>query len=44
MDFSLADAVSFAVMKARKIREALTLDAHFGVAGFAMVPGKGKRR
>lgn len=43
-DFSFADAVSFAVMKARKMREALTLDAHFGVAGFAMVPGRGKRR
>lgn len=42
-DFSFADAVSFAVMKERKIREALTLDAHFAAAGFAMVPGKGKR-
>lgn len=38
-DFSFADAVSFAVMKGRKIREALTLDGHFAVAGFAVVPG-----
>jgi predicted nucleic acid-binding protein len=33
-DFSLTDAVSFAVMTDRRIREALTLDAHFVVAGF----------
>ena len=33
-DFSLADAVSFAVMTDRGIREALTLDRHFAVAGF----------
>jgi predicted nucleic acid-binding protein len=33
-DFSLADAVSFAVMTERRIREALTLDVHFAVAGF----------
>jgi uncharacterized protein len=38
-DFSFADAVSFAVMSAREIREALTLDGHFAAAGFAMVPG-----
>jgi predicted nucleic acid-binding protein len=35
--FSLADAVSFAVMKARGIHEALTLDHHFSIAGFAIV-------
>lgn len=34
-DFSLADAVSFAVMSRRGIREALTLDGHFNTAGFA---------
>ncbi len=36
--FSFTDAVSFAVMRERKIREALTLDHHFATAGFAMVP------
>jgi predicted nucleic acid-binding protein len=34
--FSLADAVSFAVMADRGIREALTLDRHFAIAGFAI--------
>jgi uncharacterized protein len=33
-DFSFADAVSFAVMTERGIREALALDHHFVVAGF----------
>jgi predicted nucleic acid-binding protein len=37
--FSFTDAVSFAVMKARGIREVLTLDRHFGTAGFNVVPG-----
>lgn len=37
-DFSLADAVSFAVMAARGIQEALTLDHHFRVAGFRTRP------
>lgn len=37
-DFSFADAVSFAVMTDRGIREALTLDRHFSVAGFRVVP------
>ena len=37
-EFSLADAVSFAVMKERGIREALALDHHFAVAGFVTVP------
>ena len=36
--FSLTDAVSFVVMTRQRIREALTLDRHFAVAGFAMVP------
>jgi predicted nucleic acid-binding protein len=35
---SLADAVSFEVMRERRIREVLTLDAHFEVAGFRAVP------
>ena len=33
-DFSFADAVSFAVMKERRIARALTLDKHFVTAGF----------
>ena len=37
-DFSLTDAVSFAVMAERGIREALTQDRHFATAGFAVVP------
>ncbi len=36
--FSFADAVSFALMRDRKINEALTLDHHFQIAGFAMLP------
>lgn len=36
--FSFADAVSFAVMKQRGIRHALTLDRHFTVAGFVALP------
>ncbi|MGA2384414.1 MAG: PIN domain-containing protein [Gemmatimonadales bacterium] len=39
-DFSLADAVSFAVMSERGIREALTQDRHFATAGFVMVPAE----
>lgn len=35
--FSLTDAVSFAVMTERGIREALTLDRHFATAGFGVV-------
>ena len=35
---SLADAVSFEVMRARRIRQALALDEHFGLAGFDRVP------
>ena len=37
-DLSLTDAVSFTVMKDRGITEALTLDHHFAVAGFTLVP------
>lgn len=39
--FSLADACSFAVMGELGIREALTLDRHFAVAGFVVLPGQG---
>lgn len=35
---SLADAVSFEVMRAAGIRQALTLDAHFTLAGFTLRP------
>ncbi|HEX9565095.1 MAG TPA: PIN domain-containing protein [Gemmatimonadaceae bacterium] len=42
--FSLADGVSFAVMKARRITQALSLDAHFAVAGFQVLPSGGTRR
>ena len=35
-DFSFTDAVSFAVMKERGIRESLTLDRHFATAGFVL--------
>jgi len=35
---SLADAVSFEVMRTRRIRRALALDEHFAFAGFEMVP------
>jgi len=37
-DFSLADAVSFAVMRQRGIEEAFTFDSHFSVAGFVILP------
>jgi predicted nucleic acid-binding protein len=36
--FSLCDAVSFEVMRREGIREAFTLDHHFAVAGFTMLP------
>lgn len=35
---SLADAVSFEVMKSRRLRHALALDAHFELAGFELLP------
>lgn len=40
-NFSLTDAVSFTVMAAREIREALTLDSHFAAAGFRAIPDDG---
>ena len=39
--FSLADAGSFVVMSELRIREALTLDHHFTVAGFVALPAHG---
>ena len=35
---SLADAVSFEVMRQRKIKDVLALDEHFAIAGFSTVP------
>lgn len=35
---SLADAVSFEVMRSLRIREVLALDVHFKLAGFVPVP------
>lgn len=35
---SLADAVSFEVMRTRQIRQVLALDTHFALAGFELVP------
>lgn len=35
---SLADAVSFEVMRQRHIRRALALDEHFALAGFELAP------
>jgi predicted nucleic acid-binding protein len=35
---SLADAVSFEVMRTRRIRQVLALDEHFELAGFELVP------
>ena len=37
--FSMVDAVSFAIMAARGMRAALTLDWHFATAGYQMVTG-----
>ena len=36
-EWSLTDCISFLVMKRERITEALTVDAHFGQAGFAVL-------
>lgn len=36
--FSVTDAVSFAVMADRGVRDVLALDHHFAVAGFVVIP------
>jgi predicted nucleic acid-binding protein len=36
--FSLTDVVSFEVMRAERIGEALALDSHFRIAGFETLP------
>lgn len=38
-EFSLTDAVSFEVMRRRRLRRVLALDRHFVTAGFELVPG-----
>lgn len=35
---SLADATSFEVMKAMRLRQVLALDTHFELAGFELIP------
>lgn len=37
-DFSYVDAISFALMRERKISEAFTFDHHFAVMGFRIFP------
>ncbi|MCI0416337.1 PIN domain-containing protein [bacterium] len=37
-ELSFTDAASFAIMKARRIHRAVTLDQHFQSAGFKMIP------
>ncbi len=39
-ELSLTDAVSFEVMRRRKVRRALALDQRFAVAGFEILAGK----
>ena len=36
--FSYTDAVSFAVMRQRKIADAFAFDQHFTTAGFTLIP------
>jgi hypothetical protein len=36
--FSLTDAVSFEVMRTERIEEALSLDHHFEIAGYRLLP------
>jgi len=38
-DFSLTDAVSFALMQQRGITEAFAFDSHFATVGFVVAPG-----
>jgi predicted nucleic acid-binding protein len=38
--YSLADAISFTVMRERGMDAAFTLDADFGAAGFTILPGR----
>ena len=40
--FSLTDAVSFEIMRAERITEALALDHHFEIAGYKLIPAARK--
>jgi len=42
--FSLTDAVSFEVMRAQRIGEAIALDHHFEVAGYRLLPAPPARK
>lgn len=37
-ELSFTDAASFVIMKSRKMRTAFTLDKHFAIAGFRIIP------
>lgn len=37
--FTVTDAVSFGVVRTKKVTAAFTFDRHFAVAGFEIVPG-----
>ena len=41
--FSVADAVSFEIMRRERIPEALALDHHFEVAGYRLLPSKKRK-
>lgn len=40
-ELSLADAVSFALMKGRRVGKAFTFDHHFAIVGFDVLPPNG---
>jgi predicted nucleic acid-binding protein len=42
--FSLADAVSFEIMRREHIGEALALNHHFEIAGYRLLPGPARKK